>query len=110
MSTGAGARVGEQGCSCAFDRPVDARQLLLLGDTCVQWNHQRPVGHCQTSASASRASFASAVCDPREQRWPVRVRVAQQSTEEELLVRATNLTLQAPADPVRAPSSCSVFL
>jgi hypothetical protein len=40
----------------------------------------------------------------------VRVRVAQQSTEEELLVRATNLTLQAPADPVRAPSSCSVFL
>ena len=72
----------------------------------MQWNHQRPVGCCQTSASASHASFASALCNPREQRWPVRVRVAQQSTEEELLLRATNLTLQAPADPVAAAPVC----
>ncbi len=42
-----------------------------------------------------------------EQRWPVRICVGQQSAEEEeLLLRAANLTLLAPAQPVAAAPIC----
>ncbi len=40
------------------------------------------------------------------QRWPVRVCAGQQSAEEELLLRAANLTLQAPAQPAAAVPVC----
>ncbi len=41
-----------------------------------------------------------------EQRWPVRISAGQQSEDEELLLRAANLTLLAPAEPVAAAPIC----